>query len=60
MAKAKIDAGICGKTVAVEATVIEEYRVALNIVTDCPHITKAVEVAAGLALPKNATIEVEA
>ena len=105
MAKAKIDAGICGENAVVEATLIENYRVALHIESSCPHILKigdelkevdalneissrrgknvpaaidaglrlcahtacpvpsgiikAVEVAAGLALPKNVTIEIE-
>ena len=106
MAKAKIDAGICGEKTTVEATKLEDYRVALKFESSCPHILKvaeelkevdalneissrrgknvpeiieaglrlcahtacpvpagtikAVEVAAGLALPQNSTIEVEA
>ncbi|MEA3351078.1 MAG: hypothetical protein U9Q82_10685 [Chloroflexota bacterium] len=103
MAKAIIDAGICGEQTTVEANLIEDYTVSLEIdssckfiqnlaknLTDveafneisfqrgmpetlqkgakyCTHaacpvptgIIKAIEVAAGLALPKNATIELE-
>ena len=104
MAKAKIDAGICGELATVEADLIGDYRVALKIESSCKHIQKlaenlkeidtlkeisarrsmpetlskgmefcthaarpvpvgiikAIEVAAGLALPKDAKIEVEA
>ena len=103
MAKAKIDAGICGHTTTVEALLKENYQVLLEIQSDCKHIQKlaenlkqvnaineisfrkgmpetlakgaeycthaacpvpvgiikAVEVAAGLALPKDVHIEVE-
>ncbi len=103
MAKAKIDAGICGEHTTVTADLIEDYRVALKIESSCKHIQKladnlkevnalneisarrnipetlskgmeycthaacpvpvgiikAIEVAAGLALPKDAKIEVE-
>ncbi len=103
MAKAKIEAGICGHQANVEATLKDKYVVALKIESDCKHIQKlaenltevnalneisfrrgspeilqkgaefcthascpvpvgiikTVEVAAGLALPQVAKIEVE-
>lgn len=103
MAKAKIDAGICGEHTTVETNLIEDYRVGIKIESSCKHIQKlaenlievdalkeisarrqvpetlskgmeycthaacpvpvgiikAVEVAAGLALPKDAVIKVE-
>ena len=103
MAKAKIEAGICGYTANVEATAKDKYDIQLKIESDCRHIQKladnfkevnalteisfrkgmpetlqkgaeycthaacpvpvgiikAIEVEAGLALPKTAKIEVE-
>lgn len=103
MAKAIIDAGICGYQTTVEAEKQENYQVKLHIQSDCQHIQKlaadlhevnalneispkkgehqilqkgnqycthsacpvpvgvikAVEVAAGLALPKDAKITIE-
>lgn len=102
MAKAKIDAGICGHHTTVHAVPKENYIVELNIESDCKsiqklaeHLTsvqalneisfrksmpktleisaehcahascpvpsgiiKAIEVAAGLALPKDAIIQI--
>ena len=103
MAKATIDAGICGYTTTVEAEKLDKFQVKLQIESECPHIQKmaadlqevnaldeisprkgnheimakgnqycthsacpvpvgiikAVEVATGLALPKDANIKVE-
>ncbi|MBS1250876.1 MAG: hypothetical protein MAG431_02473 [Chloroflexi bacterium] len=103
MAKVKIDAGICGFHTIVEAEKLENYKVKLNIESECPDIEnlaeelkevdafseisfrrgipetlqkgqefcahascpvpvgiiKAIEVTAGLALPKDAIIKVE-
>ena len=106
MAKAKITAGNCGFHTNVEANIIKDYQVGLQIESDCVHIQKlaenlsevnamneisfrrgkhipdiiqagiqncthaacpvpvgilkVVEVAAGLALPQEAKIELEA
>lgn len=103
MAKATIDAGICGYITTVEAEKGDKFQVKLHIESECKHIQKmaadldevnalgeispkkgdhqilakgneycthsacpvpvgiikAVEVAAGLALPKEASIKVE-
>jgi len=104
MAKATIDAGICGFITEVTAEQMEDGRTALTVESTCPHITqafeelhevepfseigfyggqmptiltahhqtcphaacpvfsgviKAVEISAGLALPKNVAITLE-
>ena len=43
MAKAKIEAGICGHTTTVDAQLKEKYQVELIIQSDCKHIQKLAE-----------------
>ena len=43
MAKAYIDAGICGFTTNVDAVQNDEGKVEIAIDSTCPHITKAAE-----------------
>lgn len=43
MAKAKIEAGICGFHTVVEAEAGEDYQVYLKIESDCKHIQKLAE-----------------
>jgi hypothetical protein len=43
MAKATIKAGNCGYSAVVEATKVEDYQIALQIESDCPHIQKLAE-----------------
>lgn len=43
MAKAKIEAGICGFSTQVEAEAGEKYQVKLKITSDCKHIQKLAE-----------------
>jgi hypothetical protein len=103
MAKARVDAGICGHHTTIEANADENFSVILKIESDCKHIKnlaenltevnalneisfrkgipdtlqkgaeycthaacpvpvgiiKTIEVAAGLALPKEVKIEIE-
>ena len=65
MAKVKVDAGICG--FSTEITAEQSEGVAIGFQSTCPHVAcplysgffKAIEVAAGLALPKDAHILVQ-
>lgn len=43
MAKAKIEAGICGFYTTVEAEAGDDYQVTLKIESDCKHIQKLAE-----------------
>ena len=67
MAKVKVDAGICGFSTEITAEQSEGGAVAIGFQSTCPHVAcplysgffKAIKVAAGLALPKDAHILVE-
>jgi len=67
MAQVTVDAGICGFTTRIQTVSADMQTVQFSYESDCPHVTcplyygflKAVEVAAGMALPKNAGISIE-
>jgi hypothetical protein len=40
MARAEIDAGVCGHTTRVEATKTEGYNVKVSLESTCPHVQK--------------------
>ncbi|UCF98485.1 MAG: hypothetical protein JSV89_02875 [Spirochaetaceae bacterium] len=67
MAPATVDAGICGFATRIQAASPDMQTVQITYESDCPHVTcplycgflKAIEVAAGMALPKDATISID-
>jgi Family of unknown function (DUF6951) len=74
LATVEIDAGICGHTTTVTTTAGEGYKVHVLLESTCPHaayahcvhaacpvpsgLIKAIEVQAGLALPKDVSMRI--